>query len=437
LSKLLSKSGGLENYLDRLFSTESELSGRHQVDITGLIGQYAHGNEPSHHMAYLYNYTNSPHKTAEIVDSILHTLYFNAPDGLSGNEDCGQMSAWYVLSSLGFYPVSPGSNLYDLGRPIFDKVTISFENNKTLTINYLNNSKENKYIQSFTMNSDPKMGTLISHQQLMEGGVWTFEMGNKPLPVLSKNDLVKSSLPEKFIPLPYFKQENRVFDKTMKISLDVPINADQFEVYYTINGENASKGKKYSKPFEIKNSSTIRAVVRNNLTNTFGQEIVNDFVKKDSSVDIQIETPYANQYAAGGETTLIDGIQGNEEYRTGDWQGYWATNVKANVSFKIPKNAETIGISCLEDTKSWIFAPKFVAFTIDYADGTKETLIAKSETINDEPKERKGIHVYQVKSSKKGIKSINVNVENFGKCPEWHLGNGNDTWIFVDELFFR
>ena len=135
ISGLMDLMGGkkkLENHLDAMFSAQLETSGRDQPDITGLIGQYAHGNEPSHHMAYLYNYVNQPAKTQEKVHQILTELYKNEPDGVSGNEDCGQMSAWYVLSSMGFYPVTPGSNEYIIGTPLFKKTTINLENGKAI-----------------------------------------------------------------------------------------------------------------------------------------------------------------------------------------------------------------------------------------------------------------------------------------------------------------
>ena len=108
----------LEQHLDSLFAADSQTSGREQVDITGLIGQYAHGNEPSHHMAYLYNYVGKPHKTQHRVRQIMEEQYSIYPDGLSGNEDCGQMSSWYVLSAMGFYSVTPGLDYYTIGTPL-------------------------------------------------------------------------------------------------------------------------------------------------------------------------------------------------------------------------------------------------------------------------------------------------------------------------------
>ena len=127
-----------EKHLDRMFEAESTTSGRHQPDVTGLIGQYAHGNEPSHHMAYLYNYIGKASKTQKYAAKIMNEQYSNLPDGLSGNEDCGQMSSWYVLSSLGFYPVTPGLDYYTIGTPFFNNAIINLENGNKFEITALN-----------------------------------------------------------------------------------------------------------------------------------------------------------------------------------------------------------------------------------------------------------------------------------------------------------
>ncbi len=137
-----------------MFTESTETTGRHQSDITGLVGQYAHGNEPSHHMAYLYNYVGQPWKTQKRVRQIMDELYTEKPDGLCGNEDCGQMSAWYVLSAMGFYPVTPGDPIYAIGSPLFEEITINLENGNNFTIKANNNSPENIYIQSATLNGE-------------------------------------------------------------------------------------------------------------------------------------------------------------------------------------------------------------------------------------------------------------------------------------------
>jgi predicted alpha-1,2-mannosidase len=177
---LIALHGGRELFirkLDSLFSIRSDIEGKNaSADISGLIGQYAHGNEPSHHIAYLYNYVGQPWKTQEIVDEILTTLYFNNENGLSGNEDCGQMSAWYILSSLGFYQVSPGEPTYTLGRPLFDQAIIHLENGHEFKIIAINNSPANKYVTKVSLNGVELKSPFISHVDLMKGGVLEFMM---------------------------------------------------------------------------------------------------------------------------------------------------------------------------------------------------------------------------------------------------------------------
>lgn len=151
------------------------------ADISGLIGQYAHGNEPSHHITHLYNYVDQPWRTQELVDQILHTLYFNDPDGLSGNEDCGQMSAWFILNSMGFYQVCPGKPIYSIGRPLFEKSTIQLKDGKTFTVIAHNNSRENKYVQSMVLNGKKLDKPFFTHQDIVDGGTLELTMGNVPL----------------------------------------------------------------------------------------------------------------------------------------------------------------------------------------------------------------------------------------------------------------
>lgn len=180
LMELVGGQKSFEAHLDTLFTTSSELTGdpNAAADVTGMIGQYAHGNEPSHHIPYLYNYAGAPRKTQALVDHILHTLYHNDPNGLSGNEDVGQMSAWYALSAMGFYSFCPGRPVYEIGRPIFDKVTIHLSNGKDFVIQAKNNSVENKYIRSMKLNGEDLAEPRFSHFDLMKGGELIFEMEN-------------------------------------------------------------------------------------------------------------------------------------------------------------------------------------------------------------------------------------------------------------------
>lgn len=175
--------GGREAFiskLDSLFSVSSKLEGDNvSADISGMIGQYAHGNEPSHQTIHLYNVVGQPHKTQELVDEVLRTLYFDDPDGLSGNEDCGQMSAWYILNSMGFYSYCPGIPYYSIGRPLFDEVNIRLENGKTFTIRAINNSEANKYVESARLNGKELNVLFFSHKDLMDGGTLELTMTNE------------------------------------------------------------------------------------------------------------------------------------------------------------------------------------------------------------------------------------------------------------------
>ena len=166
--------------LDSLFSIESTQVEGASVDITGLIGQYAHGNEPSHHVAYMYAFVGQQWKTAEKVRYIMDEFYTDQPDGLIGNEDCGQMSAWYIFSSMGFYPVHPANGMYVFGSPLFDKVELNLSEEKKFTIESVNNSNENIYIQSVELNGQEYNKTYILHEDIVRGGNLKFNMGPKP-----------------------------------------------------------------------------------------------------------------------------------------------------------------------------------------------------------------------------------------------------------------
>ena len=167
--------------LDSLFTASSELEGKQvSADISGLIGQYAHGNEPSHHITHLYNYVGRPWRTQELVDEVLNTLYANAPDGLSGNEDCGQMSAWYILNAMGFYQVCPGRPVYSIGRPVVDKAVIHLTNGKRFEIVVKNNSRENRYVNRMVLNGKELTTPFFSHDAIIGGGKLELEMSNTP-----------------------------------------------------------------------------------------------------------------------------------------------------------------------------------------------------------------------------------------------------------------
>ncbi|MGP1377674.1 MAG: GH92 family glycosyl hydrolase [Prevotella veroralis] len=166
--------------LDSLFIVNGDMGAEASPDITGLIGQYAHGNEPSHHILYMYNYVGQPWKGADKIRYVLANLYHDDFDGLSGNEDVGQMSAWYILSAVGFYQVDPAGGRYVFGSPLFDEATLNVGNGKTFRVVAHNNSSENKYIQSAKLNGKPYTHSYIDFKDIVRGGTLEFVMGNKP-----------------------------------------------------------------------------------------------------------------------------------------------------------------------------------------------------------------------------------------------------------------
>jgi len=181
LAQLYGSNEGLSSKLDELFAAPSEMHGENiSPDASGFIGQYAHGNEPSHHIAYMYSYIGESWKTQERVRQIVDSMYHDRPDGYAGNEDAGQMSAWAVWSIAGLYPVNPASGEYVFGSPGADEVVFTLPNGKSLTIRTENNPLKNHYIQSATWNGEPYENTYIRHEDLLNGGELVFKMGAKP-----------------------------------------------------------------------------------------------------------------------------------------------------------------------------------------------------------------------------------------------------------------
>jgi hypothetical protein len=428
---LLGGKDKLEDQLDKLFVAEDKTSGRHQVDITGLIGQYAHGNEPSHHMAYLYNFVNKPHKTQEKVRQILTELYTNTPDGISGNEDCGQMSAWYIFSSLGFYPVTPGSNEYIIGSPLFDKATINLENGKSFTVEVNNNSPENKYIKSIKLNGETYQYSYINHQDIISGGSLVFEMTNIPTNWATKDEFIPSTeIKEHLIVAAPFIDKGEI---AFKGSTEIALKSVEKEanIFYAVDDE----FKKYEKPFTISEKSTLKVYAQKD--DTKSAIITTDFYKIDPNIKIELKTEYANQYNAGGDNALIDGIIGAEDFRTGTWQGYFDTDLVAVVDLgKIDNEEGRLEINFLEDQRSWIFLPTQVECLVSSNGKNYQSL--GNYSVNNKKENQQGKiqeYIFKYPPSFK-VRYIKVIAKKLGELPKWHLGYKHDgrSWMFVDEI---
>lgn len=244
--------------LDSLYTVTSDIDG-HLVDITGLIGQYVHGNEPSHHMAYLYNYVGQPWKTQEMTRRLLDEMYAPTPEGVIGNEDCGQMSAWYILSAMGFYSVCPGSNEFCLTTPLFDLVEFKLANGKILTVK-ANNPAQNKYIDKVTLNGRVIDKNFITYEQLMQGGELSFTLSSKPNYVrgTQAEDFPYSFTNGKVVSVPYVNKDLNLFLDQIEVQLASATEGSS--IHYTLDGtEPGASSPVYTQPFTLDKTTTVKA----------------------------------------------------------------------------------------------------------------------------------------------------------------------------------
>jgi len=422
--------------LDKLFIESSETTGREQSDITGLIGQYAHGNEPSHHMAYLYNYVGQPWKTQQRSRQIMDELYTDKSDGLCGNEDCGQMSAWYVLSAMGFYPVTPGAPIYTFGSPVFDQVILNLENGKTFKISTRNNLKENIYIQSVELNGKEYTKSFITHQEITNGGEIEFEMGPEPNKYRSgkETDLPVSNITENLImPVPYIGKGSRTFIETTQITLGSIVAGA--EIFYTIDGTQPdTKSMKYSEPFILNNTAVVNAMAyKQGMPQS--KVLTAEFYRIPVGRKITLNTQYANQYSAGGDLALIDFIRGGTNFRTGAWQGYEGVNLEAIIDFGSIQLITGIEAGFLQDVGAWIFYPEQVDFSVS-TDGVNFQYLSTVKNDISQKDTQVQTRDFGMNIATKA-RYIKVVAKNTGVCPEWHWGAGGKAWIFADEITIK
>ena len=253
LKNLMGVDQQFSKWLDVLFSLKS---GR---DERGMIGQYWHGNEPGHHLPYLYDYVGEPWKTQQLVRRILTTLYHDTPVGLAGNEDCGQMSGWYILSAMGFYSVAPGQKIYAIGSPLFSKATINLENGKKFIVRANNNSEKNIYIQSAVLNGKKYNNSYLRHDDIMSGSELVFEMGPNPNEQWGggAKERPYSENGNPVAKVPYIKTGETLFLESTEVTL--ACDTKEAEIHYTLDGSVPKvTSELYTAPIHIKKSGILK-----------------------------------------------------------------------------------------------------------------------------------------------------------------------------------
>ena len=369
-------------FLDSLFEGHNAMSGRDQADVTGLIGMYAHGNEPSHHAAWLYALLGQPEKTEKYVHKILNELYTSKPDGLCGNEDCGQMSAWYVLASLGRYEVCPGSGIWVETKPIF-----------------------------------------TCH----------FPLSTSRFPLSTFSDSLRIT------PCPIFDDWRQQVTDSRQVSLSLPGYSDA-EILYDKNmicPDCEDLFHPYTEPIKVTGRDlgeyvVAKAKVKGRL---MSQIVTQNYSRVQTDMKVTYLTQPAPQYTENGPEGMVDGVFGNSNYRIGGWQG-WQGDMVAVVELEKVKTVKHVGAHCLENMRSWIFFPKSVS--VEYSlDGqiwkpygeVKNTQFAP---VHDR-QEESVVHCFAVNGTAQA-KYLKITLHNYGILPSWHISAGQQAWIFVDEL---
>jgi len=430
LARLFGSAKEFENQLDSLFLAKTKTTGRDQADITGQIGQYVHGNEPSHHIAYLYNYTERAWKTQQRVRQIMDTQYTNRPDGLSGNEDCGQMSAWLVWSAMGMYPALPGDDNYLLGTPWFENIAIHLDHGATFNIRAPGVTDKKFYLKTSTLNGNDLPFNKLPHVAMLEAGLLHFEMTDKPFQTWRVPEVGR--LPYYTLPaVPFVVKGERSFREKQTIelgTLDVDSN-----IFYTLDGtEPTEKSSRYGKGFEIKNTTTLRFFAKNGSMRSLNASA--QFYKIPDNLRLQrYNTRYSPQYTAGGDAGLLDGIRGGSDFRTGDWQGFEGVNLNVVLDLGKRRNIQRLSAGFFQDENAWIFFPSKVQFEVS-EDG--EHFTPAGEVNNDISPDAKGSLQKDFTLEIKEVKARYVRIVgvSLGKCPADHKGAGYPCWVFADEV---
>lgn len=442
LAKYLGFNSGEEalfHQLESLFNTSSETTGRDQSDITGLLGQYAHGNEPSHHIAYLYNATDSVHKTQERVWEIMQKFYQNTPDGLSGNEDCGQMSAWFVMASWGMYPLVPGIEKYALSTPFWDRIELQTPSGKQLTLLALG---EGPYIKNWSKNPsrDRAKGerlsvddnrTWILHSELNKGGLWHVERSPYPSD-FGRLELFSTSLNNATPPAPEIVVPRTFSNKTQAQVFGLTAGSIRVATAH----HEPVKYKNNKATVKIKESTTIEAnIIHSGIGNHFARAEVH---KQDDNLSAEWikGTPNA-QYTAGGPMAMVNGINGDVDWRRGHWVGIQGMDAELRIRANRAVKAQKMSVGLIKDIGAWIALPKSVA--VWTRSGSEEWLFwgevdLSAEALRDSAPQRRDITFAPKEADIVEIKEIKIVFKNAGLLEKWHPGAGGESFFFTDEV---
>jgi predicted alpha-1,2-mannosidase len=445
LIELYGGSAKFANKLRLLFMDTTGLTGREQADVTGLIGQYAHGNEPSHHLAYLFNYTDQPAFGHHMIRDICTKFYLNTPDGLIGNEDCGQMSAWYIFSTLGFYPVHPANNTFAIGLTQFKKATLHLENGKDFVITAERTNPFDFRIRNCQVNGLETERLQLNYSDLRDGGTMhiSYVSGKSPslknFKKMEANPLDRSQFTE----VPFIVNgSNKFADSTRAYLQSVDNHADIF--YFatpfdpdksTVPDPSIIAFGKYLEPIPIHTHSTdIWCYTKKGSAQS--ALIRQTFYKIPNDKKIDVLSQVNPMYTDGGNISLIDGIKGNTNWRAGHWQSYYGNDFEAVIDLKSPRAISEVSAYFLQETKSWIWMPKSLEVMIS-SDGTHYKTVGSVLNTIPTTNELSQTQDLRVKFDETNVQFVKVKATNIGPIPDWHVGRGGKAHIFIGEIGIR
>lgn len=414
--------------LDTLFTTASSLAGREQSDITGMIGQYAQGNEPSHHAAYLYAYAGEPRRTQQLARKIMDSLFHNTPEGICGNDDCGQMSAWYVMSALGVYQVCPGRTEYVLGSPLFPEARINLENGRTFTMRM---ESKNHVVRRRTLNGQEYAQWYLDHAAIEAGGTFVCsDAGNDDEGLAApRTTRPHSSMQNDALIAPAIVASAASFRDSLSVT--VANYSDGAELLVaTVENPGPADYRPYRGPITLRSDAVLSAYTQKDGRRSGVVRGV--FTRHVPAGTVRINTPYQAHYAAGGDQALVDGVRGRADFRLGGWQGWEENDLDVTLDLGARAMITAVGLSCVQDHNAWIFFPRSVTFAFS-TDGVRFN--NERTVMNTVPEEKEGalMKIFEM-SGTVGARYVRVTAKNVGRCPAWHKGAGGKAWIFADEI---
>lgn len=403
---LAAQGRSLEGQLDALFTAPSATVGREQADITGLIGQYAHGNEPSHHIAWLYAATERPDKGHLRIREVLETMYSDQPDGYQGNEDCGQMSAWYVMSSWGIYPLVPGEARYAVGPMLWDRVALRAEGLATDVVH----SGSGPLVLGYQVGDKSiQPNSFIDHSELTSGAKIRIEHSAHAASLEPYRN-VKHGIAGEVQPAPRIRVARRF----------------ETETTAWIDGveETLSESRRLERGDGL---SQHRSVALS--------------TKKPNDWTAQITSGNPNPQYNPGSASIVDGVMGDVDWRKGEWTGVQGEDLVVELRSSIKRVGKEIEveIGLLKDIKSWIALPSSIEVVANFANGRSSTgrIDLQPRALSEEPSTILRSLVVLKSRKKSELTSVTVRMSNPGSMPEWHPGKGGASFIFLDEITLR